>query len=363
MSKVTFSTFNSLENETSFLTTLNNNFANVSTAIDLLLSRNGTAPNTMTANIDMNSHRIINLPTPVASGEPVRKQELDDLGLITYDNLQAAIDAAADIDTALVEAQAAAVAAAASAAESASYVGAAVSAPKWSTPRTLSYTGDVTGSLLSVDGSVNVSGALTIANSSVTTAKVADSAITNAKLANVSTGTFKGRTSASTGAVEDMTATQATALLNNVVGDSGSGGTKGLVPAPAAGDAAAGKFLKASGVWAAPTVANPDLADLSSSTESLTSSTGYSLIGNLMIQCGTYNTGVNGSVAQTITFPTAFPNACISFVPVSHNTGASPNTQDTYIQVTSKNTYQAVVYLQNNNGGFAVSIDWIAIGY
>jgi hypothetical protein len=42
-----------------------------------------------------------------------------------------------------------------------------------------------------------------------------------------------------------------TALLSPVVGDSGSGGTKGLVPAPAAGDAAAGKFLKADGTWAA----------------------------------------------------------------------------------------------------------------
>lgn len=33
------------------------------------------------------------------------------------------------------------------------------------------------------------------------------------------------------------------------VGDSGSGGVKGLVPAPAAGDAAAGKFLFADGTW------------------------------------------------------------------------------------------------------------------
>lgn len=43
-----------------------------------------------------------------------------------------------------------------------------------------------------------------------------------------------------------------TALLTAVVGDSGSGGTKGLVPAPAAGDAAAGKFLKADGSFAVP---------------------------------------------------------------------------------------------------------------
>lgn len=40
--------------------------------------------------------------------------------------------------------------------------------------------------------------------------------------------------------------------INNFGGDAGAGGTKGTVPAPAAGDAAAGKFLKASGAWAVP---------------------------------------------------------------------------------------------------------------
>lgn len=52
--------------------------------------------------------------------------------------------------------------------------------------------------------------------------------------------------------IGQTTAALATAQLVNVVGDSGSGGTKGLVPAPAAGDAAASKFLKADGTWAAP---------------------------------------------------------------------------------------------------------------
>jgi hypothetical protein len=37
--------------------------------------------------------------------------------------------------------------------------------------------------------------------------------------------------------------------IATMVGDSGSGGTKGLVPAPAAGDAAAYKFLSADGTW------------------------------------------------------------------------------------------------------------------
>jgi hypothetical protein len=40
--------------------------------------------------------------------------------------------------------------------------------------------------------------------------------------------------------------------LPSMVGDSGSGGTKGAVPAPASGDSAAGKFLKADGTWSVP---------------------------------------------------------------------------------------------------------------
>lgn len=43
-----------------------------------------------------------------------------------------------------------------------------------------------------------------------------------------------------------------TLAISDFTGDSGSGGAKGAVPAPAAGDAAAGKFLKASGGWDVP---------------------------------------------------------------------------------------------------------------
>mgnify|MGYP003473221595 CR=1 FL=1 len=87
-------------------------------------------------------------------------------------------------------------------------------------------------------------------SSSGTVWTVDNDVVTNAKLANMATATIKGRTTAGTGDPEDLTATQATALLDAMVGDSGSGGTKGLVPAPASGDAAAGKFLKADGTWA-----------------------------------------------------------------------------------------------------------------
>jgi hypothetical protein len=76
---------------------------------------------------------------------------------------------------------------------------------------------------------------------------IADNAVTNAKLADMATARFKGRTTAGTGDPEDLTATQATALLNPFTGDTGSGGLKGIVPAPAAGDAT--KFLRGDSTW------------------------------------------------------------------------------------------------------------------
>jgi hypothetical protein len=44
------------------------------------------------------------------------------------------------------------------------------------------------------------------------------------------------------------------AYVPNLVGDTGSGGASGAVPAPAAGAAAAGRFLKADGTWALPPI-------------------------------------------------------------------------------------------------------------
>jgi hypothetical protein len=52
----------------------------------------------------------------------------------------------------------------------------------------------------------------------------------------------------------------------NMVGDSGTGGTAGLVPAPAAGDAAATKFLKADGTWTTPS-GSGDASGPSSATD------------------------------------------------------------------------------------------------
>lgn len=73
---------------------------------------------------------------------------------------------------------------------------------------------------------------------------IAADAVTNAKLANVATATIKGRATAGTGDPEDLTGTQATALL-----DAFTSGAKGLAPASGGGTT---NFLRADGSWAAP---------------------------------------------------------------------------------------------------------------
>lgn len=112
----------------------------------------------------------------------------------------------------------------------------------------------ITGNL-TLTGNLTVDGNTTIGNASGDTLTVAatgtftgnqtfsgtitvpDASFSNAKLATMATARIKGRVTAGTGVVEDLTGTQATTLLDAVVGATQSvAGTKGVVPAAAAGD-------------------------------------------------------------------------------------------------------------------------------
>lgn len=75
-------------------------------------------------------------------------------------------------------------------------------------------------------------------------AQVAAATLTNAKLANVATATLKGRVTAGSGSPEDLTGSQATALL-----DTFTSTLKGLAPASGGGTT---NFLRADGTWASP---------------------------------------------------------------------------------------------------------------
>lgn len=112
--------------------------------------------------------------------------------------------------------------------------------------------GSTTGNAATVTTNANLTGDVTSIGNATT---ITNGVVANAKLASVATSTFKGRTTAGTGSPEDLTATQATALLNPF-----SSTLKGLAPASGGGTT---NFLRADGTWSTPTLS---LSDISSAT-------------------------------------------------------------------------------------------------
>ncbi len=94
------------------------------------------------------------------------------------------------------------------------------------------------------DQTITLTGDVTGSGTGSFAATIANDAVSNAKLANMATATFKGRATAGTGDPEDLTGTQATALL-----DVFTSSLKGLAPASGGGTT---NFLRADGSWAAP---------------------------------------------------------------------------------------------------------------
>lgn len=65
MTKITLQDVASFTNEQSALATVNSNSAIIETASDNFLSRDGTTPNQMVADLDMNSNQILNIGDPL----------------------------------------------------------------------------------------------------------------------------------------------------------------------------------------------------------------------------------------------------------------------------------------------------------
>lgn len=76
MAKLILNDLTNLTNEATAVASLNSNNAAVKTALENTLSRDGTSPNSMSAPLDMNSQRILNLPSPSQSLDPVRLIDL-----------------------------------------------------------------------------------------------------------------------------------------------------------------------------------------------------------------------------------------------------------------------------------------------
>lgn len=88
--KVTLTDLSSLTNESSAIANINTNSAAIETAFNNTLSRDGTTPNYLQTSIDMNSYRILNLPSPNSDFEPLRLKDLTDFlgtGEIVIENI------------------------------------------------------------------------------------------------------------------------------------------------------------------------------------------------------------------------------------------------------------------------------------
>jgi len=95
--------------------------------------------------------------------------------------------------------------------------------------------------------------------------------------------------------INDLIAAAIAAEVVNFTGDTGSGGVHGLVPAPAAGDAAAGKVLAAGGSWST-------LAALFGVSLGVN---GHITLGGWIINWGTSSSLTHGA-SQTVSFSKAF---------------------------------------------------------
>lgn len=81
--KVNLNGVGSLIDATTAQNTINANSEIIEVAFDNTLSLDGTAPNQMNSELDMNSRQILNLPIPATASSPVRLQDVQAGGTIT----------------------------------------------------------------------------------------------------------------------------------------------------------------------------------------------------------------------------------------------------------------------------------------
>lgn len=109
MAKITLDPVVNLQNEDTAANTINNNSDLIESAFENTLSRDGTAPNQMGSNLDMNSFKILNLPAPRSPLEPARFKDIGDAPQYAEDAAASAAAALAsqlqaDADVALTHA-------------------------------------------------------------------------------------------------------------------------------------------------------------------------------------------------------------------------------------------------------------------
>lgn len=236
-------------------------------------------------------------------------------------------------------------------------------------------TSDLSGTLQATQFPALTGDVSTTAGSLSTTIGV--NVVTYAKSAQAPATTFSGNPTGSTANKQDMTAATAASILPAFVGDSGSGGVKGSVPAPASGDAAASKFLSAAGTWGIP----------AGSGSGNVSGTGTSVVGNLpsfnnttataIVDSGIAATNVGTlsgtqTFSGTKTFTTANINGgAINATPIGQTTRALgafsqistgfSGTPPTDAYFFNSSTTSVDIRLGNSNGHVDIATDGLAL--
>lgn len=78
MAKLTLSDLTNLNNQAAAVSAINANNASIEAALENTLSRDGTSPNSMSADLDMNSNQIINVAGPEQNHDAANKEYVDD---------------------------------------------------------------------------------------------------------------------------------------------------------------------------------------------------------------------------------------------------------------------------------------------
>lgn len=134
-----------------------------------------------------------------------------------------------------------------------------------------------------------------------------------------------------------------------MVGDTGSGGYSGNVPGPAAGDAAAGKFLKADGTWATPGASSSFSSGNAGGAYWVQDPTGH------IRQWGEVTSDINGGTLF-VSFPKHFTNAASISVVVATKSSADR------ITFVVDGTVGTTGFTISNNGSSGYAY-WTADGY